>query len=187
MRCLVRLAALALFLAASGRSAHADEPRPQNAITTNPARFGILHFQLEYERVVANRWSAFVAPIAFYHATWYPFAHAHGVTAWGGGIDVGTRWYLLGSTLDGVYVGPLFSLYRGEVSHAGEPMLSGYVFSPGAQAGYSYLLNRWVFAAGLGMSYGFASEEAPDGSPRAAQLPHWGPWINFRLNAGITF
>jgi hypothetical protein len=180
-------AALALILAAGGRSAHADEPRRQNTVTTNPARFGILHFQVEYERVVANRWSAFVAPIGFFHATWYPFAHAHGVTAWGAGVDVGTRWYLFGASLDGAYVGPLFSLYRGEVSYEGNPTLSGYVFSTGAQGGYSWLLDRWVLAAGLGLSYGFASKEAPDDSPRAAQLPHWGPWVNFRLNAGIAF
>ena len=186
MRCLA-VPALALFLAAGSRSAHADESPPQSAITTNPVRFAILHFQLEYERAVATKWSVFAAPIAFYHAEWYPFAHEHGVTAWGGGIDVGARWYLLGSALDGAYVGPLFSLYHGEVSHHGAEMLSGYVFSPGAQAGYSYVLNRWVLAAGVGMSYGFASEEAPEGSPRAEQLPHWGPWINFRLNAGITF
>ena len=186
MRCLV-CPAVAFFLAAGGGSAFADESRPQNTLTTNPARFGILHFQVEYERVVANRWSAFVAPIGFFHATWYPFAHAHGVTAWGGGVDVGTRWYVFGESLDGVYFGPLFSLYRGEVSYEGDPTLTGYVFSAGAQAGYSRLLGRWVLAAGLGGSYGFASKEAPEGSPRAAQLPHWGPWVNFRLNAGIAF
>src|SRR4051812_30049098 len=101
MRSLV-CAALAFFLVAGTRSARADEQRPLNTVTTNPARFGILHFQVEYERVVANRWSVFVSPIAFYHATWYPFAHEHGTTAWGGGVDLGTRWYLSRASLEGV-------------------------------------------------------------------------------------
>jgi hypothetical protein len=186
MRCVVPTA-LVLTLALGGSAARADEARPHNAITTNPARFGILHFQIEYERVVADQWSVFGGPIGFFHAEWYPFAHADGVTAWGGGVDAGARWYFLGEALDGAYVGPLLSLYRGEVSHDDDTMLTGYVFSPGAQGGYSWLIDRWVLAAGLGLSYGFASEEAPDGSSKAEQLPHWGPWINFRLNAGIAF
>lgn len=180
------LPGVALFLAVSGSVALAEEQQPRNTITTNPARFGILHFQVEYERVVAEHWTAFAAPIGFYHATWYPFAHEHGVTAWGFGIDVGTR-YMFRGELGGVYIGPILSLYRGEVSHENVPMLEGYVLSPGIQGGYTKLFGRWVFSAGLGGSYGFASKEAPDGSPRAAQLPHWGPWVNFRLNVGVAF
>jgi len=180
------LPAIALFIAASSSVARADEQQSKNTITTNPARFGILHFSVEYERVVAKRWSAFAAPIGFYHAEWYPFAHEHGVTAWAFGIDVGTR-YLFSVGLGGMYLGPILSLYRGEVSHENHPMLEGYVLSPGLQGGYTKLFGRWVASAGVGLSYGFASDEAPEGSPRAAQLPHWGPWVNFRANVGIAF
>src|SRR5688572_21175323 len=67
----------------------AEPPRFRNTLSTNPIRYAILHFQIEYERVVADRWSVFAAPLAFHHAHWYPFARADHMTANGFGLDLG--------------------------------------------------------------------------------------------------
>lgn len=164
------------------------EPRaaPQNTVSTNPVRFAILHFQLEYERIVARRWSAFVAPIFFHHAHWYPFAPSHDITATGGGVDLGVR-YTFGEAPAGFYLGPLLSAYRGEVKRAGTTSLEGYVLSAGPQVGYSWLIDWLLLSAGVGASYGIPTARAPDGSAKAAQLPHQGLWVSFRANAGIAF
>jgi hypothetical protein len=174
------------FLATPGRADAESDARPRNTLTTNPVRFALLHFQVDYERAVAARWSVFVAPIGFYHDTWYPFAHAEHTTSFGYGVDFGTRLYFRRAPA-GFYVGPMFALYRGSVSIRGEERLTGYVASAGAQGGYAHFFGRWVLAAGLGLTYGFASERAPEGSPRAAELPHWGTWVNFRANVGLAF
>jgi hypothetical protein len=185
----MRKAALALGLASITltSAARADEPSTwSNTVSTNPVRYGILHFQIEYERVFGEAWSGFVAPIFFHHATWYPFAHAEGITANGYGLDFGARYYFARAP-SGPYVGPLVSAYRGHVMRDDRPTLEGYVFSPGVQGGYAWLLGRLLLAVGGGLSYGIATERAPDGSPRAADLPHRGVWLNFRANIGVAF
>jgi hypothetical protein len=58
--------------------------------------------------------------------------------------------------------------------------LEGYVFSPGVQGGYAWLLGRLLLAVGGGLSYGIATDRAPEG-------PHRGFWINFRANVGVAF
>jgi hypothetical protein len=181
------LAAAVVLLGATTGAAAADEPaRPRWTVTTNPVRMAILHVQVDVERVVAPRWSVFLAPIGFFHATWYPFAHAEGTTARGGGADFGAR-YWFGPAPTGVFVSPYFSLYRGEVFKDDVKTLDGWVFSLGGQAGYQLLLGRWALSAGGGLSYGLASEEAPPGSVKAEQLPHRGVWLNVRLNVGFGF
>ena len=131
--------------------------------------------------------SWFVQPILFHHATWYPFAHAPHMTADGFGLDAGLRYFVVGAAPQGWFVGPFLSAYRGEVRHDGTTTLEGYVFSPGAQGGDTRLLGRAVLSGGVGLSYGIATEEAPEASPRAAQLPHHGLWVNFRANVGVAF
>lgn len=169
-------------------SAHAsDDKQRKNAITTNPARFFILHFQLEYERVLNDRWSTFIAPIVFHHAHWYPFAMSDDTTADGQGADFGVRYFFSGHAPTGFYAGPYLSAYHGDVTTAGVKTLDGYVFSVGAQGGYTYHLGPWVLSGAIGPSYGFATKNAPKGSPKYAQLPHRAFWANFRLNAGIAF
>jgi Protein of unknown function (DUF3575) len=177
--------AAAVLLACLHRPLRADEVR--NTVTANPVRFALLHFQVDYERAVAGRLSLFVSPIVFHHATWYPFARAPHMTANGFGLDFGARWFLTGSAPAGAFVGPFLSAYRGEVLHDDDTVLEGYVYSPGIQAGYTMLLGHWALSGGGGGSYGFATEEAPDGSEKAEQLPHRGFWLNFRLNAGVAF
>jgi hypothetical protein len=44
-----------------------------------------------------------------------------------------------------------------------------------------------VLSAGVGYSWGFPSAEAPEGSPKAAQLPHADGWVSFRANVGLAF
>lgn len=149
-------------------------------------RYAILHFQVEYERIVADRWSLFIAPIFFHHATWYPFAPSDDMTANGGGLDLGFR-YTFGNAPAGLFVGPLLSGYRTEVRRAGVKTLDGYVFSGGVQAGYTWLIDRLLLSAGVGLSYGVPTEQGPDGGAKAAHLPHKGLWVNFRANAGVTF
>jgi hypothetical protein len=184
--------ALALALG-SVTSAHAGErggepaAAARSTLTTNPVRYGLLHFQIEYERAVAGRLSLFVSPIAFHHATWYPFARAPDMTASGLGLDLGGRYFVTGAAPAGAFIGPLLSAYRGRVWRGEERTLEGHVLSPGLQAGYTRLAGRWALSAGAGLSYGLATEEAPAGSPRAAQLPHRGPWLNFRFNLGLAF
>jgi hypothetical protein len=184
-----RAFALLAVLAAVTFAGHAraDEPGAwRNTISTNPARYAVLHFQIEYERVFGDAWSAFVAPIFFHHATWYPFAHAEGLTANGYGLDFGAR-HFFGRAPSGAFVGPYLSAYRGHVLRDGREALEGYVLSPGVQGGYAWLLGRLLLAVGGGLSYGIATDRAPDGSPRAADLPHRGFWINFRANVGVAF
>jgi hypothetical protein len=175
--------ALALAFAAPA----AAEETARNTVTANPVRFALLHFQVDVERAIAPRVSLFVSPIVFHHATWYPFAKAPHMTANGFGLDAGARYFITGAAPAGAFVGPFLSAYRGEVLHSGETTLEGYVFSPGVQAGYTMLIGRWVLSGGGGGSYGLATEEAPDGSAKAEQLPHRGFWLNFRLNAGVAF
>jgi hypothetical protein len=188
MRLLVLPLAAAVVALVAPRPARAaeDPPRYRNDLSTNPIRFGILHFQIEYERVVADRWTIFGAPIFFHHATWYPFAHAPETTANGYGLDLGFR-YTFGDAPAGVYVGPLLSAYHGEVRRSGVQTLEGYVFSGGVQAGYTWLLGRLLLSVGGGLSYGVATDRAPEGSPRAADLPHRGVWLNVRGNVGFAF
>ncbi len=179
-------AVLAGLVHAAGVAA-ADEPAPPRwIVTTNPVRMAILHVQVDVERVVAPRVGVFLAPIGFYHATWYPFAHAEHTTARGGGADFGAR-YWFGRAPAGLFASPYFSLYRGMVYEHDVKTLDGWVASVGGQAGYQRLLGRWALSAGGGLSYGLASEEAPPGSAKAQQLPHRGVWLNFRLNAGVAF
>ncbi len=185
------LAATAVLALRLGGVASADEGRARpsarrNTITTNPVRYAILHFQVEYERVVADRWSLFAAPIGFYHDTWYPFAQAPEMTARGFGLDLGGR-YFFGPAPAGLFIGPYLSAYRGEVFRADVKTLDGYIFSAGVQGGYTLLLGRWVLSAGLGLSYGFPTEEPPEGSAKAEGLPHAGAWTSFRMNAGLAF
>ena len=177
--------ALALVLSLAGRAG--AEELARNTVTANPVRFALLHFQIDYERVIAARVSLFASPIIFHHATWYPFARAPRMTANGFGLDFGGRYFLTGAAPAGAFVGPFLSAYRGEVLRDDETTLEGYVFSPGLQGGYTILLGRWTLSGGGGPSYGFATEEAPDGSEKAEQLPHRGLWLNFRLNAGVAF
>jgi hypothetical protein len=153
----------------------------------NPARFAILHFQIDYERVVRRDLTCFVQPIYFHHAEWYPFAHAPGYTADGYGIDLGCRYFFAGAAPTGLFLGPFLSAYAGEVMETQTTSLEGYVFSPGAQVGYTHLLGRLVLSGGVGLSYGISTAHAPDGSPRAAHLPHNGLWVNFRANVGFGF
>jgi Protein of unknown function (DUF3575) len=181
VRTLAAVTALALAPLAS-----AETPW-RNTVTTNPARYALLHFQLEYERAFGERWSAFASPIAFHHAHWYPFAPSPDHTANGIGLDFGGRYFFLGSAPEGAFIGPFLSAYLAEVLHGETRTLSGYVFSPGLQGGYTLLVGRWVLSGGLGLSYGLATAEAPAGSSRAEQLPHYGLWINFRLNVGLAF
>jgi hypothetical protein len=185
--CRASLALGVLTVSAPAHGAPETARRPRNTVSTNPVRFAILHFQVDYERTIAAKWALFVQPIAFHHATWYPFAHAPGMTANGFGIDLGGRYFVTGAAPEGVFVGPFLSAYRGEVLLDGAMTLEGYVFSPGVQGGYTKLLGRFVLSAGAGLSYGLATEEAPEGSPRAAQLPHHGLWVNFRANVGFAF
>jgi hypothetical protein len=171
---------------ADGPPAEEARPSRRNTVSTNPVRYGLLHFQIEYERIVADRWSLFVAPIYFHHAWWYPFARAHEMTANGFGADFGFR-YTFANAPAGVFVGPLLSAYRGEVLRAGRTTLEGYVLSAGVQVGYTWLIDRWLLSAGGGLSYGIPTERAPEPSPRAAQLPHQGLWLNLRANVGFVF
>jgi hypothetical protein len=170
---------------AEGSPSAAEESR-RNVVSTNPVRYAILHFQIEYERVVTRTLTLFVAPIYFHHATWYPFAASHDRTADGYGLDFGAR-YVFAEAPRGAFLGPILSAYRGEVSRAGTRTLSGYVLSPGVQVGYTWLVERLVLSAGAGLSYGFATERATDGTSKAAELPHRGLWVNFRANAGFAF
>jgi hypothetical protein len=181
--------ALHLVRAAAPPGALAGEapPRPRWSVSTNPARIAILHFQVDVERTVGGRLGLFVAPILFHHATWYPFAHHRDHTASGGGVDLGLRYYPGGDGPARLSLGPMLSVYRGQVTTNGTTSLEGEVISLGVQAGYSWLIGRWLLAAGGGLSYGLATDEAPADSPKAAQLPHRGPWINFRMNVGLTF
>jgi hypothetical protein len=195
---MIRPTAFAAAMAAaliSGRAAHAGPPEgatspPQeirrNVISTNPVRYAILHFQLEYERVVADRFTLFVAPIYFHHATWYPFAPSHDRTADGFGVDFGAR-YVFGEAPRGAFVGPILSAYRTRVQRSNAETLSGYVLSPGVQGGYTWLVDWLLLSAGVGLSYGFATERATDGTSKAAELPHRGLWVNFRANVGFAF
>lgn len=179
---------IASFAAALSLAGGADAGElARNTVTSNPVRLALLHFQVDYERVVAGRVSLFVSPIVFHHATWYPFARAPGMTANGFGLDFGGRYFLTGAAPAGAFVGPFLSAYRGEVLRDDQTELEGYVFSPGVQAGYTLLVGRWALSGGGGVSYGLATDEAPEGSEKAEQLPHRGPWLNFRLNAGIAF
>lgn len=170
----------------SAAAAHGQQTA-KNTLTANPVRFALLHFQIDYERAIGSRVSLFVAPIAFHHATWYPFARAPDMTANGFGLDLGGRYFMTGTAPAGAFVGPLLSAYRGDVLRDGETTLEGYVYSLGVQAGYAVLLGRWALSGGGGGSYGLATEEAPAGSAKAEQLPHRGFWLNFRLNAGVAF
>jgi hypothetical protein len=178
------MVALAATLSAP---AAARAERPRHVLSVNPLRVAILHVQLDVEVVVGPRLGLFVAPIYFHHATWYPFAHHPDHTADGGGLDLGARWYFGGDAPARWHAGPLLSGYRGRVETRGETSLEGWVFSVGGQAGYTWIRGRWTFSGGLGLSYGFATDEAPDGSPKAAQLPHRGPWVSFRANVGLAF
>lgn len=177
----------ALALAVCCADEAGAEEIPQNTVTANPVRFALLHFQVDVERAIASSVSLFVSPIVFHHATWYPFAKAPGMTANGFGVDFGGRWFFTGRAPAGAFVGPFLSAYRGEVQRDGHTTLEGYVLSPGVQAGYTLLRGRWALSAGGGASYGVATEEAPDSSAKAEQLPHRGLWLNFRLNAGLAF
>jgi hypothetical protein len=167
-----------------GSSAHAG---PANTVTANPVRYALLHFQIDYEHVIAPAWSCFGQPIYFHHAPWYPFVKAPGFTADGYGLDFGCRYFVSPSAPTGLFVGPFLSAYRGSVTDQGMTSLEGFVFSPGVQAGYTKLFGRLALSAGVGGSYGFPTERAPDGSPRAAELPHSGFWVNFRANVGVAF
>jgi len=193
----MRVACAVLMLLATWPSSALGQDAPvdaekasarRNVLSTNPVRYGILHFQIEYERIIGERFGVFVAPIYFHHATWYPFARAHEMTANGGGLDLGFR-YTFGARAApaGFYVGPILSAYRGEVLRAGVTTLEGFVFSGGAQAGYTWLVDWLLLSPGIGLSYGIPTERAPEGSAKAAQLPHQGLWINFRANVGFTF
>lgn len=182
----LRIAALMTALGLPATASAEPVERP-NTITTNPVRFALLHFALEYERALGGRTSLFVQPIAFHHATWYPFAHAPGMTANGYGLDFGSRHFLVGAAPAGAFLGPFFSAYRGETLRDGETELEGTVLSAGFQGGYTHTIGRWVLSGGGGVSYGYATEEAPDGADKAEQLPHRGVWLNFRANAGVAF
>jgi hypothetical protein len=182
------LTSASLLLALAGPARADDGERPRNTVTANPVRFALLHFQIDYERAVTPGWSLFASPIVFHHATWYPFARAPEMTASGFGVDLGSRYFMVGAAPAGAFVCPMLSIYRGEVRRAGAATLDGYVVSPGVQGGYTHLVGgRWVLSGGGGVSYGFATAEAPDGSARAEHLPHRGLWLNFRLNGGIAF
>jgi hypothetical protein len=169
----------------AGAPPEAPSPR-RNVLSTNPVRYGILHFQIEYERIVGDRWGVFVAPIYFHHSTWYPFAPSHDMTADGGGLDLGFR-YTFSAAPAGLYVGPLLSAYRSVVRRGDVTTLEGFVFSGGAQIGYTWLVDRVVLSPGVGLSYGIPTARAADGSAKAEQLPHQGLWINFRANVGLNF
>ena len=164
-----------------------SEPAKQNAVTLNPIRYGLLHFQVEYERRATDKLDWFVSPIVFHHATWYPFAHVDNTTADGFGLDFGMRYFVTGAALEGAFVGPFLSAYHGSEHRAGMTH-SGYIFSPGAHAGYSAVVHRWLMlSASAGASYGFPTLEAEPGSPHGAGLPHAKFWINFRTNVGFAF
>ena len=182
--------AMALCLSGAERAARADDAEGaevrRNTVSANPVRFALLHFQVDLERAVSDRWSLFVSPIVFHHATWYPFARAPHMTANGYGVDLGARYFFTGTAPAGFFVGPFLSAYRGEVLRSGEQTLEGYIYSPGVQAGMTWIIRRWVLSGGGGPSYGFATKEGP-GTEKAEQLPHRGFWLNFRFNAGITF
>lgn len=176
-------------------TAHAAEPTPEgdraslgrNTLSINPIRMALLHFQIEYERIVADRFSLFVAPIFFHHAHWYPFAPSHHMTANGFGADFGFR-YTFGHAPEGFYLGPYLSAYRTEIKRNGAPDLDGYVLSPGVQAGYTWVIARWfLLSAGAGLSYGIATARAAAPTEKAEELPHHGVWLNVRGNVGVVF
>ena len=113
--------AVVLAMTSAANADDADDKRSvaRNAVTTNPIRYGILHFQVEYERTVSQRWSLFLSPIAFHHALWYPPVSSDDATATGYGIDFGARWFLTGRAPTGVFAGPFLSAYRGAVTTSG--------------------------------------------------------------------
>jgi hypothetical protein len=178
---------VALALAALVLSSASASAGPANTVTLNPIRYGLLHFQVEYERVLTENFSLFVSPIAFHHPTWYPFNKIANTTAEGIGVDLGGRFIFLGEAPTGVYIGPFLSAYYG-VEHRDGLTFEGFVFSPGAQAGYQIVLWDWLaLGAGVGGSYGLSTTAPPAGSPPGAGLPHSGFWLNFRSNIGIAF
>ncbi len=185
-------AACVLLLATTARgadekSSSEESSSPLNTVTTNPLRYALLHFQIEYERVVHENVTIFVAPIVFHHATWYPFNKIENTTAEGVGVDVGARFVFFGEAPTGAYVGPLLSAYYG-IEHRDGQTFEGFVISPGAQVGYQIVLFDWLtLAAGAGGSYGISTTVPPEGSPKGAGLPHDGFWANFRTNVGVAF
>jgi len=189
MRCIALSAVLLFSFTASSADAE-TAATPVNLITLNPVRYGLEHYQLEYERVTSPRLSLFVSPILFHHSTsygWGFFNHAPDATADGFGLDFGGRYFFSGSAPEGLFVGPFLSAYRGSLTRVGTT-ISGYVFSPGFQAGYTWLFRGWlVLSAGGGLGYGLATASAPPGSPHGSGLPHSGMWVNFRTNIGVAF
>lgn len=181
------MALAVMSLAAHARAQAPAVAAPQNTVTLNPVRYGLLHFQIEYERVLNDDVTLFLSPIAFHHATWYPFNKIAGTTGEGLGLDIGARWYFFGDAPSGFHAGPLLSAYYA-VEHRDGVDLAGLVFSPGAQVGYQAVLWDWlVLGAGAGGSYGFGTSAPPAGSPTGAGLPHSGFWVNFRSNVGVAF
>jgi hypothetical protein len=176
----------------SSPDAPPDDPpppaeRPNNTVTLNPVRYALLHAQVEYERTTTNHTTLFVQPIAFHHATWYPFNHIENTTAEGIGADVGMRYFFFGWAPEGFYAGPMLSAYYAAEHRKGET-LHGFVLSPGVQGGYDAIFFDWlVLGAGIGASYGFGMTSPPPGAPEGAGLPHSGLWVNFRSNVGIAF
>ena len=76
MRARAWLGAATVAAVLTSAAAARGEQTARNTLTANPIRFALLHFQIDYERAIGSRVSLFVAPIAFHHATWYPFARA---------------------------------------------------------------------------------------------------------------
>src|SRR5688572_9925991 len=115
---------LALGLTGAASAARAEDesapPARRNTVSANPVRFALLHFQVDLERAVSGRWSLFVSPISFHHATWYPFSRAPHMTANGYGLDLGARYFFAATAPAGFFVGPFLSAYRGTVLRSGE-------------------------------------------------------------------
>lgn len=175
-----RVAATLLALAATAAPAlaRAQPLRPRNVVTWQPLSLVTGYVDLEYERALGRRFSAYVAPGAIFSTgRRLDGSNAAGVFGWS--VDLGARWFPFGDAPAGFFADLSAGVCTSTIVAGYGDRARGLGGRGMLLGGYTVVWHHLVLSGGLGVQFAGFDRESGTGI-------QWNVWPALRVAVGFT-